>query len=501
MLRFIALYLLSFITAIMCQCDIADLNFVATEESGDIIYSMSCQGVYGNSSIFTNAAGQPQTPDADPYGCSNDSYGRHSSSTAQWIAIIKRGNCRISQKIDNSIYLRNASAVIIYNNVAERQLPSFTHRGYPAVSVLVSMEDGWRILEFLNQSNQANVSVSIARAAPQRSQYDPITAIITALATGAAVTSNAGVIFAICKKKTKCKPYVLFVINILATDVVIGIFSAVQVALLYEAHHECRQHERVQETRQCVAAFFSRLWDVLLYSNLLSILLLTGEQFLAFRWPLSHRRFITKGRVKLTVVLSWIIAIQPDGITAAHALLSFKEPMSKLCHYLVHDELQGQYWGLAACVVVTTTVALAALISVHGYILYYINKLSIGKLEGSQKRKAFVTSTLLVGSFVASYALLYAVNFNIALERTATTQLLVKLRQSLIEVLPTSPLIFDFLINGMLGAILNPIIYLVRDNDAQTLIFGGFQKVIQKQLSWLPKDKHETRPCNGKMAA
>ena len=49
--------------------------------------------------------------------------------TGQWIALVARGACKFNMKIYNAAILRNASAVVIYNDISDDELITMDHDG------------------------------------------------------------------------------------------------------------------------------------------------------------------------------------------------------------------------------------------------------------------------------------------------------------------------------------------------------------------------------------
>ncbi|XP_069029595.1 E3 ubiquitin-protein ligase RNF128a [Embiotoca jacksoni] len=71
-------------------------------------------GMYGRNSPVDKASGIVMLPEGDPRGCSQDSVYTRNATSPKWIALVKRGNCTFSEKI-NVAKRQGAAAVIVYN--------------------------------------------------------------------------------------------------------------------------------------------------------------------------------------------------------------------------------------------------------------------------------------------------------------------------------------------------------------------------------------------------
>ncbi|KAK9542418.1 hypothetical protein VZT92_000283 [Zoarces viviparus] len=71
-------------------------------------------GVYGRNSILEKASGVVALPKGDPKGCGSDPVYNRNSSSPPWIALVKRGNCTFSEKI-NGAKRQGAAGVVVYN--------------------------------------------------------------------------------------------------------------------------------------------------------------------------------------------------------------------------------------------------------------------------------------------------------------------------------------------------------------------------------------------------
>ncbi|XP_015231135.1 PREDICTED: E3 ubiquitin-protein ligase RNF128-like [Cyprinodon variegatus] len=95
-------------------------------------------GVYGRNSPLIRAAGFVVLPKGDPTGCGRDvTYSRNSSQS--WIALVKRGNCTFSEKI-NAAKKQGADAVVVYN--VEGSGNGTTHMSHPDADEIVAIMIG-----------------------------------------------------------------------------------------------------------------------------------------------------------------------------------------------------------------------------------------------------------------------------------------------------------------------------------------------------------------------
>uniref|UniRef100_A0A8D0B212 PA domain-containing protein n=1 Tax=Sander lucioperca TaxID=283035 RepID=A0A8D0B212_SANLU len=71
-------------------------------------------GVYGRNSPVEEVSGIVTLPKGDPRGCGSDPVYNRNFSSPPWIALIKRGNCTFSEKI-NAAHRLGATGVVVYN--------------------------------------------------------------------------------------------------------------------------------------------------------------------------------------------------------------------------------------------------------------------------------------------------------------------------------------------------------------------------------------------------
>ncbi|XP_054900760.1 E3 ubiquitin-protein ligase RNF128a [Poeciliopsis prolifica] len=109
-----------------------------------VVKSCEC-GVYGRNSEAVPFSGCVAVPKGDPTGCrSGIFYGRNSSE--DWIALVKRGNCTFSEKI-NIAMKQGAAGVVVYN--VEGSGNSTTFMSHPdtgdAIAIMIGNLQGTEI--------------------------------------------------------------------------------------------------------------------------------------------------------------------------------------------------------------------------------------------------------------------------------------------------------------------------------------------------------------------
>lgn len=71
-------------------------------------------GVFGRNSLLEPASGIVALPKGDPTGCNPEAFYHWNTTSPSWIALVKRGNCTFTEKI-NAAHRQGASAVVVYN--------------------------------------------------------------------------------------------------------------------------------------------------------------------------------------------------------------------------------------------------------------------------------------------------------------------------------------------------------------------------------------------------
>ncbi|XP_061739875.1 E3 ubiquitin-protein ligase RNF128-like [Nerophis ophidion] len=115
-------------------------------------------GVFGRNSPLAQATGMVVLPKGDPKGCQPDSM--YNFSALPWIALVKRGNCTFSEKI-NAAKRYGASAVVVYN--VDGTGNSTTHMAHSdaldVVSIMIGNIQGMEIASLVKNGTQVRMLI------------------------------------------------------------------------------------------------------------------------------------------------------------------------------------------------------------------------------------------------------------------------------------------------------------------------------------------------------
>ncbi|BFZ24162.1 hypothetical protein BsWGS_27201 [Bradybaena similaris] len=139
---------------------IALINISYVDYSTKKEYSKSLKGYFGKQSIVTGVSGvimhamnvdeSSGTQVVKHHGCTTYSNKKFPSET--WIALVERGVCPFADKIQVATKEHNASAVLIYSNVALTSPIVMDHdKAPPSIAVLLFREEGQEIISFLDK--------------------------------------------------------------------------------------------------------------------------------------------------------------------------------------------------------------------------------------------------------------------------------------------------------------------------------------------------------------
>lgn len=122
-------------------------------------------GLYGRNSPVEKASGVVALPKGDPRGCSPETdYGQNSSSVP-WIALVKRGNCTFSEKI-NAARLQGAAAVVVYNvDGTENSTTQMSHsEAEGIVAVMIGNFQGAEIARLVRNGTEVQLIIDVGSA-------------------------------------------------------------------------------------------------------------------------------------------------------------------------------------------------------------------------------------------------------------------------------------------------------------------------------------------------
>ena len=110
------------------------------ENSSNETVGKYCEcGMYGRNSDLSTVSGIVTLPMGDPLGCGPDTVYSRNDTSPPWIALVKRGNCTFSEKI-NAAKLQGASGVVVYN--IDGSGNSTTQRSHPEASEILAVMIG-----------------------------------------------------------------------------------------------------------------------------------------------------------------------------------------------------------------------------------------------------------------------------------------------------------------------------------------------------------------------
>lgn len=204
-------------------------------------------------------------------------------------------------------------------------------------------------------------------------------------------------------------------------------------------------------------------------------MLYTCFYLLAFRWPIKHKIVVTRQRVLGIITLSWLLSALPmiGGLINDSLLPSLPDcPEENFCRrFYYYNRVVRQYsWLRALPSVIFVALIFAAMILVYGYVLLIVHRVSLRNPGFRKKGTAIVTTTCLIVSFFLSYMFYFIQNTYAVVMQSYDTDLLQSVQTYFSTVCPACRLILDFLLTGMLGAILDPIIYCVRMKEVKSAL-------------------------------
>ncbi|XP_068429593.1 E3 ubiquitin-protein ligase RNF128-like [Clinocottus analis] len=145
---------------------------ISYANSSNVTVDKYCDcGVYGRNSLLEKASGIVTLPRGDPKGCGSDPVYNRNSSSVPWIALVKRGNCTFSEKI-NAAKRQGAVGVVVYNFDGSGN--STNHMAHSEatgiVAIMIGNSQGMEIVRLV--SNGTDVQMLIDLGSPHGSWMD-----------------------------------------------------------------------------------------------------------------------------------------------------------------------------------------------------------------------------------------------------------------------------------------------------------------------------------------
>lgn len=119
-------------------------------------------GVYGRNSRLEPASGIVALPKGDPTGCNAEAIYRWNTTFPSWIALVKRGNCTFSEKI-NAAQLQGAAGVVVYN--VDGSGNGTTHMSHPdadeSVAIMIGNIQGTEIANAVKNGTTVYMKIDV----------------------------------------------------------------------------------------------------------------------------------------------------------------------------------------------------------------------------------------------------------------------------------------------------------------------------------------------------
>ncbi|CAN9507292.1 unnamed protein product [Ophioblennius macclurei] len=150
--------------AVLFWSSVIETNYVDATTNRTVDRICEC-GVYGRSSPVVRADGVVRLPRGDLKGCGGggpDGVYGFNSSTPPWIALVKRGNCTFSEKI-NAAKLSGAAGVVVYN--VDGSGNSTTHMAHSdaagIVAVMIGNMQGVEVAALVRNGTEVRMVVDV----------------------------------------------------------------------------------------------------------------------------------------------------------------------------------------------------------------------------------------------------------------------------------------------------------------------------------------------------
>ncbi|XP_074523337.1 RING finger protein 148-like [Halichoeres trimaculatus] len=141
---------------------VVDISYT-TSNNQTVDKNCEC-GVFGDDSPLEKASGIITLPEGDPKGCGPDPVYNRNASSPPWIALVKRGNCTFSEKI-NAAKRQGAAGVLVYNlDGSGNETSEMDHPDAPdIVAVMIGNFLGMELVKLVKNGTEVQMLINVGR--------------------------------------------------------------------------------------------------------------------------------------------------------------------------------------------------------------------------------------------------------------------------------------------------------------------------------------------------
>lgn len=135
-----------------------------TQNNNETVDTYCECGLYGRNSPLDKSSGIVTLPKGDPKGCGPDPVYNRNSSSPPWIALVKRGNCTFSEKI-NAAKRQGAAGVVVYNvDSSGNQTTNMAHGDADGiVAIMIGNIKGMEIVRLVKNGTDVQLLIEVGR--------------------------------------------------------------------------------------------------------------------------------------------------------------------------------------------------------------------------------------------------------------------------------------------------------------------------------------------------
>lgn len=187
---------------------------------------------------------------------------------------------------------------------------------------------------------------------------------------------------------------------------------------------------------------------------------------------------MTRGKVQAMMCVSWILSSIPMISAFVYDSVSSNAPecyrnkgFCWISYYNINKSTKQQFsWVRSLIWVAIVGITCVAMVAVYGYMFVLVNKLTKRNPTFKKRRTAFITALSLIISFFLAYIYYFVQHIYAVVWQDYSNALQIGISKHVIESCPACVLVVDFLVTGMTGAIMDPIIYCVRMKEVKTAL-------------------------------